>query len=390
MPKVHSTYVPSVGNEDADIMFVGEAPGKTEEREREPFVGKSGKLLTQYAERHGIRRPDEMFLTNLCKYRPRRNSFKNLIDTPQLEEGLAELEEEIRRVDPNLIVALGGWPLYHLTGQSTRSPGSGITSYRGSLLPCTLVEGYKVLATVHPAFVLRVWTQHPIFDFDLRYASEQMQYPELIYPEYTEYIAGSDTDHENWISDAELGDLVSEMAQAEWLSVDIETFKDQTMSCCGFADGTDRSLVITFQRKGGWQWVKNLLASPAKKIMQYGTYDRNFLLRFYNFESEGFLTSYKGWDGEDVEITNLGWDTYVAAATLMPEFPRGLDFLASVYTDFPYYKDDRKEWKKDYDLDILWSYNAKDVIATYTIAAKQMKELSELWDFDVPAQFAEV
>ena len=73
----------------------------------------------------------------------------------------------------------------------------------------------------------------------------------------------------------------------------------------------------------------------------------------------------------------------------MPEFNRGLDFLASVYTDFPFYKEDRKKWKEEGDMDILWEYNIKDVIATWIIAAKQMREMEEKFDvtFDPPSTF---
>lgn len=391
MPDVYSTYVPPVGNESADIMFVGEAPGKTEEREREPFVGKSGELLTRYAERSGVRRPKDAFFTNLCKYRPRRNSFKNARGTRELEIGLAELSEEIEKVDPNVIVALGGWPMYYLTGASTSSPGSGSMTYRGSVLPCSIEghEGRKVFVTMHPAAILRLWKMHPVFEWDIKKATQEANFPEIRYPEYEVLLAGDDASHDNWISNAELEAVVSEMLEADWICVDIETFSDQTMSCCGFADSTGRALVVTFKRTGGWQYVQELLASSVPKTFQYGTYDVTFLKRFYSFDTNGFYVD-SGWDEGPMEVRNVGWDTYIAAATLMPEFPRGLDFLASVYTDFPYYKDDRKEWKKDYDLNLLWEYNAKDVIAQFTITGKQQRELAEIWDFEIPSVFAEV
>lgn len=390
MPRVHSTYVPPTGPAGTDVMVVGEAPGKTEEREKEPFVGKSGSLLRDYLERNGFR-VEEVFLTNLSKYRPGKNSFKKLRDTRELEEGIAELKEEIETVDPNLIIAVGNWPMYYLTGCQGKNPGSGITNWRGSVMPCTLVEGYKVVMTYHPAAVLRQWTWHPVFDFDLQYAKKQSAFPEIRRPEYEMHLAGHNPDHECWISDSEAEGLVAEMHEADWLEVDIETFRDNTMSCCGFADSANRTFVVTFQREGGWQWVKALLESPARKIFQFGTYDSVFLERFYNFEPATYRMEYEAWNGSGApEIRNVGWDTYIAAATLMPEFPRGLDFLASVYTDFPYYKEDRKEWRKDYDLDTLWRYNAKDNIAEYIVAAKQMQEMSEMWDFEVPSQLAEV
>ena len=82
---------------------------------------------------------------------------------------------------------------------------------------------------------------------------------------------------------------------------------------------------------------------------------------------------------------NYTYDTYIGAANLMPEFPRGLDFLTSIYTWFPYYKQERKVWKEEGDLDILWNYNIKDIIATYQIAMAQMVELKELYGWEAAA-----
>src|SRR5690554_4338948 len=116
MPRLGKTYVPSEGNEQAKIMLVGEAPGVDEERQRRPFIGASGELLMRYLGRQRIFR-HEVFLTNLCKYRPEKNKFQNALDSAELESGLEELKEEIERVQPNVIIALGNWPLYFLTGQ---------------------------------------------------------------------------------------------------------------------------------------------------------------------------------------------------------------------------------------------------------------------------------
>lgn len=383
MSKVHKTYIPAVGSSDAKVMCVGEAGGKDEEREGEPFVGRSGQLQTLYWDRLGVKR-SSMWLTNLSKYRPNRNKFVNLVGTPELEAGLSELREEILTVDPNLIVAYGGWPLYYLTGKCGNKPGSGITNWRGSVLPCTLVQGYKVLATYHPAYILRNWKWHPVFDFDLRRAKKEMADKDFHYPEYDIFLADNDASHPNYIDEGRLADLVGQMGEAPWLEVDIETFPDRTMSCCGFSDGPGRTLIITFRRPGGWKWVRDLMASEARKIFQFGTYDATFMQRFYNFSSESFYVQYEGWGREALEIRNHGWDTYVAAATLMPEFPRGLDFLTSVYTNFPYYKEDRKEWKTSQDLNILWEYNAKDNIAEYITAAKQMREIESQFGFAIP------
>lgn len=364
--RVGSRYVPAHGPRDAVIMGVGEAPGGDEERWGFPFVGKSGSLLSDYLARHGVRRnvrnaesgkvDSEIFLTNISKYRPHQNRFRYLRGTDELERGLDELRDEIIDVDPNVIIAFGGWPLWYLTGHAgTKNnklvPGTGIMNYRGSILPCSLVEGKKVVACMHPAFILRSYGWHGVFDYDLGRAVRESAFPEIRYPEY-----------EVLIDPPNLEEIAQEMMQAEWLSFDIETFGAGQMSCFGVTDSLDRVLVITFQCPGGFDVARRIFESPAKKIAQYGTYDCNFLRHFY------------GW-----KVRNYAFDTYIAAAELMPEYPRGLDFLTSIYTDLPYYKEERKVWRESMDLTMLWNYNAKDVWATYKIAMEQMKDLGELY-----------
>ena len=366
LPKLNSVRVPSDGPDNADIMVVGEAPGKEEEEQGRPFAPReqgrmnAGTLISRYfLDRLGVRRSD-VYYTNLGKYRPHGNDFKHYIGTQQLEQGLQELKEDIERVNPNVIIAAGAWPLYYLTGECgtdkagrKTKPGTGILSWRGSVIPCSLVPGKKVVALLHPAYIIRSWGWHPIFLNDLRKAVENSKFPEIRYPQY-ESIIDPPMD--------ELDSLVGEMSKADWLSVDIETFPNNTCSCIGFSDRVDRGLCLTFKNKGWKDAAEDLLSSSARKIFQYGTFDTNFLKRFPRLETN-----------------NWAFDTYIAAASLTPEFPRGLDFLTSIYTDFPYYKTERKTWKLTGDMTKLWEYNIKDIIATLTIAHEQMKELTELF-----------
>lgn len=356
--KVNDTYVPSVGRDDAKVMLIGESPGSDEEVEGEPFVGKSGQLLTRYLSRIGINRGD-VYLTNLCKYRPKQNKFENLLGTTELASGLEELDEEIFRVQPNLIVTLGNWPMYYLTGCTAArgKAGTGITSWRGSVMPGTKdhissAEGRKVLITFHPSFIVRPtgFGQHPVFLLDLKQIKREKDEPELNYPPYLEFV-----DPPN------LEEIAHEMSQADLLTVDIETFGD-SLACVGFADSVDRGLSITFENEGGWDIARELLLSNAPKNFQYGTFDINYLKWHY------------GWD-----TNNYAFDTYIAAANLLPEFPRGLAFLNSIYTPFPYYKEDRKIHKASGELGSLWSYNIRDVIVQHWIALDMMKELEKLY-----------
>ena len=356
--------------EGYEILIVGEAPGGEEVGQGRPFVGKAGHLLERYLARAGRRR-GEVRLANLCQYRPAENQFRNLLKSTQLEEGLADLREEISHTKPNLILGLGNWPLWFLTGNCAieergknhiKKPGNGIGLYRGSRLRC-LPEygGGKFFATYHPSFVERVWSVNPIFHQDITNAVEDSTYPELRYPEYDEFI---DPDH----SDTE--ELLHEALNAPWISVDIETFPNHTFSCIGWSwqlDGKDRAVTVTFKAPHLWHFAKKMWESRTPKIFQYGTYDISFMRQFYGWKPDGY------YDG-------VGWDTYVASASIYPDYPRGLDFLASMYTRFPYYKTDRKIWREVEDMNILWKYNIKDVVATMHVALGQMKDMRRLHD----------
>lgn len=363
MGKIGYTRVPYEGPDTYKLLVVGEAPGSEEVGQGRPFVGASGQLLTRYLERNLIQR-DEVKLANLCGYQPEDNKFSHLLGSPQLEAGLEELEAEIRRANPIEILALGGWPMYYFTGMCGKEknkavPGSGITKYRGSRLPALprWGEGRKVFCSYHPAYILRNWFWNPVFNLDIQHAVEDSCFRELRYPEYEEHI---DPD-----SDI-LYDLVHEAISSDWISLDIETFAGGRFSCIGFAPSDRKGTCITYLRPDLHRFLQEVWESDTPKILQYGTYDISFMQHFYGWKIGGY---YRG----------QGWDTFVASANLLPDYPRGLDFLASIHTRFPYYKDERKVWREEADMNILWRYNLKDVIATYQIAMAQMGEIGELY-----------
>ena len=356
MSKVGTTYVPSIGPPDAKIMIVGEAPGADEEVAREPFVGKAGQLLTRFLESVGLMRT-EVYLTNLCKHRPQSNKFKNLLETDELKVGLEELASEIKTVNPTVILAAGGWPLYYLTGQHGSKPGEGILLWRGSVLPNTLVpDGPKVLATVHPSFILRTWSQHPIFHFDLKRLVRNSQFPEIRYPIYHSMINPSPEETATIVDR-----LIAKPPKI--ITCDIETHGAGRLACIGFGwreENGDLSGLCVGGSHASLSEASRLYGAAVPLYFQFGTYDINWLRFFLQWH-----------------VGNYAGDTFIAAASLMPSFKRGLDFLTSIYTDFPYYKEERKDWHESGDLNTLYEYNIKDVIATLIIAEEQAKELEE-------------
>lgn len=91
------------GNPDADIVFIGEAPGKNEDEQGKPFVGAAGKFLNEMLEMIGLKRAD-IYITNIVKYRP-PNNRDPLPD--EKEKFLPYLQEQLSIIKPKLIVTLG-------------------------------------------------------------------------------------------------------------------------------------------------------------------------------------------------------------------------------------------------------------------------------------------
>jgi len=131
------------GNPNANLLIVGEAPGKSEDEKGRPFVGRSGALLDQVLEIAHIKRPD-LYITNIVKSRPPNNRKP----TPQeIEFSKPLLMEQIRIIEPKLICTLGSSALQALLGRTIQ-----ITKERGKIM---LFNGLKLLPTYHPAYILR-------------------------------------------------------------------------------------------------------------------------------------------------------------------------------------------------------------------------------------------
>ncbi|WP_446720946.1 uracil-DNA glycosylase [Methylobacterium sp. 092160098-2] len=135
------------GNPKARVMFLGEAPGADEDRIGKPFMGRSGQLLDKMMKAIGLDRTSA-YVANIVPWRPPGNRNP----TPQ-EVAVCRpfVERQIELVDPDLIVCLGAPATQTLTGTK-----DGILRTRGRLFPYKLPNReVKLLATLHPAFLLR-------------------------------------------------------------------------------------------------------------------------------------------------------------------------------------------------------------------------------------------
>ena len=132
-----------VGNPNADLMFVGEAPGADEDIQGIPFVGRAGQLLTKIIEAIGLTR-DQVYIANVIKCRPPGNRNP---DPDEVETCEPFLFRQIDAIQPRVIVALGSFAAKALL--KTQDP---ISRLRGRVYD---FRGAKLIPTFHPAFLLR-------------------------------------------------------------------------------------------------------------------------------------------------------------------------------------------------------------------------------------------
>jgi DNA polymerase len=138
-----------VGNPDADLMFVGEAPGADEDKQGEPFVGRAGQLLTKIIKAMGFAR-GEVYIANILKCRPDTpgSSYGNRPPTPtEMQTCRPYLMEQIDVIQPKVIVALGAVAVEGLLG--TRAPMRELRGRWDSF------NGTPLMVTYHPAYLLR-------------------------------------------------------------------------------------------------------------------------------------------------------------------------------------------------------------------------------------------
>ena len=147
-----ANFVPGDGPTFPRLMFVGEAPGKQEDKARRPFVGASGRLLTEMLESVGLRRED-VYITNVVKYRP--DKFNRDPTDEERHAGLGWLRKEHRIIGRPPIVLLGKHARNYLTGVLAGHPV-------GKWLWMQWDGGYPVLPLHHPARALYQASMRPL------------------------------------------------------------------------------------------------------------------------------------------------------------------------------------------------------------------------------------
>jgi len=351
-PVLSKVVVPPEGSLDAKIFCIGQSPGSMEVRVGRPFVGPAGTLLDKMFSLANLPR-SECYITNLVKEQPPGNDISKFISfgrsgaIPKLNylEWEAQLHSEIVESNANVYVPFGKEALWAITRKSE------ITKYRGSILECVVGgKTIKVVPVIHPAAALRQYLYQHFIVHDLRRVKKQMEFPEVRRRPQINQTRPSYDDVMTFLCMCKTQDMVA---------YDIEVFGDN-LACESFALSPEEALCIPYNIGFEDYWtieeeleitkaVADILADPnIIKIGQNIIFDATYKLRKYN------------------QPTYNVEDTMVGMAILHPDFPKGLDFITSIFTETEYYKDDGKQWFKFGGTpDTLWGYNNKDTLSTF-------------------------
>ncbi len=136
--KTRTNAVPGKGNFQSDVIFVGEAPGRNEDKNGEPFIGVAGKKLSIALDEAGISR-DDVYITNIVKCRPPNNRVPKTSERETCQE---YLKQEISIIKPEIICILGNTAFNSILG------GSEITKFRGKVVR---KDNLLYFLTIHPA-----------------------------------------------------------------------------------------------------------------------------------------------------------------------------------------------------------------------------------------------
>ncbi len=397
--RLTTNIVPPDGPLTSHQLHIGEAPGQEENDANppRPFVGSAGRLYNRCLRTTGQLRSD-ILVHNIFKQRPPKNDIgyffqdkKKTVLTWEGQEHVDALQRWLEKiltlrekegVGPNVIVSLGAIPMQILTGKKR------ITKWRGSLLPCTLVPGFKVYPTFHPSYVNRLMNERPealqgqkkvqsmnalpLFLKDLQRAEMQSEFPDLRYPKRTFVLADT------------VRRVLEELQKLEKessVAIDIETLRGEDgplLWKIGFSSRPSYAFTIPFIRKLRFHFSlteeaivvtaisKFLLLPHIRKIFQGGSYDLSVLGRYYGLRL----------------ADNTYEDTMLLWHATYPYLRKALEVITSVDTWEPYYKDDGKVWDGRRISDEAEEiYNCRDNAVTREVFPIRVKDAKDTGTF---------
>ena len=358
----------------AKITFCGEAPGRDEIVSKRGFTGSSGRMLRAWCSSSAIDF-DKCNLTNVVKRLPPGNDFDNFyLDGKKRKKPTRELEAwrellvaELSLHKPNILVALGNEALRALVPES-----DGVTKWRGSILESSIIKGLKVIPEVHPSFVMRDnWHFLYICKRTFRKVAEEAKAPQRLLKEPEDEFIIRPT-----IEQALDFIKFIKNSNAPWY-LDVETVGD-SLRCFGLSsEARPRfALCIPIQTSTGPYWSVVDEAHIWRELSRAAQQNPYFRNQNAMYDIDYLLDM-------GVEPAALDFDPMIGMNVAYPEFPKGLDFTTTLYTYYPYYKDEGKTWNKKEPDEKTWVYNCKDMVSTPKVSNALIKDLKEKGLFDV-------
>ena len=352
-------YIQYIPPNPAKLAFVGRAPDKVDCLRREPFVGPDGRYFSRLIKTAGIDR-SQVYLTNTVHTQLPNNIYyalpKNIID-----EGKQKLKEDLeswKALGLTTIIAMGNEAL----GMLTDKPN--VHRYRGSVMPCTLVNGLKVYPAIHPGNIIRGEGKYePIFIMDCKKALADSTTAEIIYPHHDIQILRHEIDAITLLQ------TYSNIPNP--VVIDIETAGPK-MTAYGWAINSQKAFVITSE----------LLEKP-NVLRAIGRFTKSSTPKiFHNCLFDVFHNAYY----YKILNKNIFFDTMVAQHSVYPTLPKSLAFCASIYTKEPYWKDEGKEAMSELkhgklSWENLYIYNGKDCCLTYEVYLALLQEIKD-WNVE--------
>lgn len=357
LKKIAGTILPG-----AKIMIVSDFPTVDDMIRGKVFSGQLGHALAGFLRDAGIVM-SACSITTVVKEAPLYGKDEYLYTDKKktkpnglVFDSLPGLYEEVARAQPTIIITLGNLSLWALTGKV------GANKWRGSVLESKSdFGGIKVVPTLDPRQVVKMWEWRPIMLRDLRRAVDESAFPDIHRPEWNFRIRPS------FAAVQETLNLLLKNCAVEVtpLSVDIETRGAMT-ACVGIAWDKLNAICIPLMAVGApghnyWLpeeevWIidtlRQLLTHPNCHIIgQNFSYDAQYFA-----VQAGFLP-------------NLRYDTMLMQHVVFSGMKKSLDFISSMYSDFyVYWKDDGKEWDPKVPEEQYWTYNCEDCVRTFECA----------------------
>jgi uracil-DNA glycosylase family 4 len=339
------------------MYFLGEAPGEMEEQTGLPFQNPhgAGRVFNLILSQVGINRR-EVRIRNVAMTRPPANNMghffydsKCTVPKPEMVAWIEQLRCELEESRPNVVVAMGAYALWALTGIKR------ISEHRGYVMESTLVPGLKVIPTYHPQAINYEWKLFPITVFDVRKAFHHSENPAVPHDK-TRYIAPATfemfMDYLATIRDKKRRfafDIEAHIGTAYPYLLGVADSASFGMSFYNMKN--NQSTMNSRQEAQLWHLLAEC-GRDCEVIMHNASYDKAVM-----------------WHHHGVLFENVWMDTLIAAHIVWPEFPRNLGFVGSLVLDVP-------TWKNLSKVDAA-VYNVLDAIRTFAIAEPLLNEIKK-------------